>query len=33
MGEHSREVLMEAGFSTGEIARLVDSGAIVASGT
>jgi crotonobetainyl-CoA:carnitine CoA-transferase CaiB-like acyl-CoA transferase len=31
MGEHSREVLMEAGFQQAEIARLIDTGAVVAA--
>jgi crotonobetainyl-CoA:carnitine CoA-transferase CaiB-like acyl-CoA transferase len=30
MGEHSREVLIEAGFSPVEVARLIDEGAVVA---
>jgi crotonobetainyl-CoA:carnitine CoA-transferase CaiB-like acyl-CoA transferase len=31
MGEHSREILAQAGYSTAEIGSLVDSGVIVAS--
>ena len=30
MGEHSQEVLVEAGFSAAEIADLIDKGTIVA---
>jgi crotonobetainyl-CoA:carnitine CoA-transferase CaiB-like acyl-CoA transferase len=33
MGEHSREVLKEAGYSTAEIAALIECGAIVGSAT
>jgi crotonobetainyl-CoA:carnitine CoA-transferase CaiB-like acyl-CoA transferase len=31
MGEHSREVLAEAGYATTEIERLIDSGSVVAN--
>jgi crotonobetainyl-CoA:carnitine CoA-transferase CaiB-like acyl-CoA transferase len=33
MGEHSREVLVEAGYSAAEIASLVNSGVVVATAT
>src|SRR3546814_14541864 len=31
LGEHSREVLAELGFSAAEIARMVDAGAVIAA--